>query len=857
MSRRLAALAPAVLCLAVCWPISAAEPPAGEGKDSNALPAVATKTAGLAARPGLLTLYFDEARGKVWLELPPAGKGGVVAELLYVEGIATGVGSNPIGLDRGQLGNGRVVTLRRVGGRLLIEQPNLWFRALSSDPREVESVRQSFATSVLWAGEIAALDPDGRALVDFTPFLLRDAHGVAATLKRAGQGSYTLDAGRSAVDLEACLVFPENVELESVLSFGAAEPGELVSSVLATPELLTVTLHQSFLRLPEPGYRPRRFDPRAGSFSIHFQDYAAPLAAPIETRWIVRHRLQKVDPAAPRSRVRKPIVYYVDAGAPEPVKSALIEGASWWARAFEEAGFIDAFRVEVLPPGAHPLDARYHVIQWVHRSTRGWSYGGGIIDPRTGEMVKGHVTLGSLRVRQDRLLFEGLLGTQRTGSGAADDPTRLALWRIKQLAAHEVGHALGLAHNFASSTYGGRASVMDYPAPLVGITPAGELDLSQAYGVGVGAWDLHAVRYAYSEFAAGTDERAELERIAAEAVDKGLLFLSDVDARPLGSAHPLAHLWDNGADPVAALEHTLRVRELALSRFGERNLAPGQPLALLEEVLATVYLHHRYQVEATAKLVAGMDYRYALRGDAQPQARPVAAEAQRRALSAVLSTLEPAALDLPEAVLGLLLPRPAEYEPNREQFASATWPAFDALGAAAAAADLAVAPLVEPRRAARLVDQHRRDGSLPGLEEVIDALVDRAFERAPAPPRLTEIQRAVQSVVASRLIGLAADRSATPAVRARADAALAELRHRLRQPVDLLVLDDPGEQPFRAFLAAEIDRYLERPPAAPNTLPAPPESPPGSPIGGQAASFPDPRASDEDGCSLGWVGNGR
>ena len=855
MSRRFPGLAPLAFCLAVGSPLAAAEPPARDGKDANALPAVAEKTAGLTARPGLLTLYFDEARGKLWLELPPAGKGGVVAELLYVEGIATGVGSNPIGLDRGQLGSGRVVTLRRVGGRLLIEQPNLWFRALSSDPREVESVRQSFATSVLWAGEIAALDPDGRALVDFTSFLLRDAHGVAATLKRTGQGSYSLDAGRSAVDLEACLVFPENVELESVLSFSAAEPGELVSAVLATPELVTVTLHQSFLRLPEPGYRPRTFDPRGGSFSIFFQDYAAPLTSPIETRWIVRHRLQKVDPAAPRSRVEKPIVYYVDAGAPEPVKSALIEGASWWARAFEEAGFIDAFRVEVLPPGAHPLDARYNVIQWVHRSTRGWSYGGGIIDPRTGEMVKGHVTLGSLRVRQDRLLFEGLLGTAATGSGAAADPTRLALWRIKQLAAHEVGHALGLAHNFAASTYGGRASVMDYPAPLVGITPAGELDLSQAYGVGVGAWDVHAVRYAYSEFAPGADERAELERIAAEAVEKKLLFLSDVDARPLGSAHPLAHLWDNGADPVAALEHTMRVRELALSRFGERNIAPGRPLALLEEVLATVYLHHRYQVEATAKLVAGVDYRYAIRGEAQPQARPVEAEAQRRALTAVLSTLEPAALDLPEAVLGLLLPRPADYERSREQFQTATWPAFDALGAAAAAADLAVAPLVEPRRAARLVDQHRRDGSLPGLEEVLNTVVERAFASPAASERLAEIERAVQSVVASRLIGLAADRSATPAVRARVDAALKRLAGQLRSKG---LQTDMTDGRHRAFLVAEIDRYLERPATAPGTLPAPPEPPPGSPIGAQAAGgLADLRAADDDGCSLGWVGDGR
>ncbi len=802
------------------------------------LPTVAEKTAGFEARAGFFTFYIDPREGKIWLEVPaPAEErgsdfrsptSGEVARLIYVEGLASGLGSNPVGLDRGQTSDAVLLVVRRVGRRVLFEQPNLRYRALSDDPAGRRATHESCATSVLWAGDAAALDPDGKTLVDFTQFLLRDAHGVVRTLDKEEQGEWQLDEGRSVVDPMGCLAFPDNVELEAILTFAGSKPGDHVKSTAPAAETITLIAHHSLIRLPDDGYRPRRFDPRAGVHAITFADYAVGLAEPIERRWINRHRLEKIDPTAERSKVKEPLVYYLDPGAPEPVRGALLDGARWWAEAFEAAGFIDAFRVELLPADAHPLDVRYNVIQWVHRSTRGWSYGGGVIDPRTGEILKGQVSLGSLRVRQDRLLFEGLAGTAQTGSGAAGDPVQLALARIRQLSAHEVGHTLGLGHNFAASTYGDRASVMDYPAPLIGVTDDGELDFSRAYGVGVGAWDKHAIRYAYAEFPPGADEARELSGVVAEGIAAGLTFLSDDDARPAAAAEPRANLWDNGADPVAALETTLEVRRIALEGFGEHNVANRRPLAELQEVLATVYFHHRYQLDAAAKVVGGMEYNHALRGDGQTATDIVDAGRQRRALEVMLGILAPERLDLPERVLTLLPPRPFESERNREMFASATEPAFDALGAAATAADQVVRALLEPERLARVVDFHRRDRSLPGVGEVFTALLKRAFA-SPAEgedPRHGELRQVTRRVVADRWMALAKDPAASPAVRAHAELALRRARSRLPGEVDLAVAS-----PHDLALAGDLDRFFQRSQTVAPAVPVPAELPPGSPIG--------------------------
>jgi hypothetical protein len=832
--RRLLPLA-ALLCIASALPLVAqAEDPVTIGE----------KTKGMQKHSGLLDFYTEKNTGKVWLQLAAANEEGEHGRYLYFEGLVSGLGSNPIGLDRSQLGETRYIRLRSMGGRVFLEQLNTRYRALSQDVLESRATEQSFATSVLWAGDIAARDDNGAVLVDLTSFLVRDAHGVSNTLSRSEQGNFSLDDGRSAVDLNACLAFPENIVFEAMLTFGGSKPGSEVRATAPDPETITLTLHHSFLQLPDDGYQTRNFDPRIGSLAIEFADYATPLDEPLVKRWIIRYRLQKVTPGSAPSRVHDPIVYYVDSGAPELVRNALLDGARWWTEAFERAGFIDAFRVEVLPDGAHPLDVRYNVINWVHRATRGWSYGWGVIDPRTGEMVKGHVLLGSLRVRQDRLLFEGMSGTEKTGTGGPDDPVQLALARIRQLSAHEVGHTLGVTHNFTASTYG-RESVMDYPAPLVLARDDDSLDFSEAYAVGIGKWDTHTIRYSYSEFDAGT-EQASLDALVQEGLDQGLHFISDSDARPAGAAQPLANLWDNGELAEVELVRLLNVRRIALQSFGEHNVAVGRPLAELEEVLAPVYYMHRYSLNAAAKVIAGVDYRYAVRGDSQPRQQSIDAARQTAAVNALLLSLQVENLDLPDNVLQVMHPRPYGYDGNRELFSADTRPMFDALGAAQTLASMVASNLLQPARCARLVDQHRLNPELPGLGESLAHLMETIFEADRAENlRHAEIQQVVQVAVVDALIALASNSSSSPAVTARVEWMLADLKTTLERQR----ARDAMSRGHQAMLVAEIGRYLERSQSGEMWRGAL-DAPPGSPIG-STVSPAVPAAWSFDDCSWG------
>lgn len=790
------------------------------------LPAIAEKVRGFQVIDGFLPLYWDGAAGKLWLEVPRLDE-----ELIYIVSLPAGLGSNDIGLDRGQLGGTRIVKFQRVGPRVLMVQPNYRYRAEHGDAAERQAVEQSFAQSVIWGFTVAA-ETDGRVLVDATDFVIRDAHGVIGTLAGARQGNYRLDPSRSALYLERTRGFPRNSEIEVTLTFTSDAPGGLVRSVTPSAEAVTVRQHHSFVALPEPGYVPRLADPRAGFGGPSFADYSVPIAEPTAVRYISRHRLQKRDPGAAMSEPIKPIVYYLDRGTPEPIRTALLTGARWWNQAFEAAGFRDAFRVELLPEGADPMDVRYNMIQWVHRSTRGWSYGSSVTDPRTGEILKGHVTLGSLRVRQDFLIAEGLLAPYANGTEAPTEAEAMALARLRQLSAHEVGHTLGISHNYLSST-ADRASVMDYPHPFVQLRADGSIDLSQAYAEGIGAWDREAVRYGYAQFAPGEDERAGLERILSEARARGLLFLTDQDGRPTGSSHPETHLWDNGTDPAAELDRMMRVRRAALARFGASVIPNGRPLATLEEALVPLYLHHRYQVEAASKLIAGQAYTYAIRGDGQVPVTSVPAATQQRALASLLTTLRPAELVIPERLLALLPPRPAGYPAHRELFPRRTWSTFDALAPAAIAADMTVSLILQPERAARLIQQHALAPALPSLDAVIDQLVRATFGPAPADPYQAEVARSTQRVVADRLMALVAD-AGTSQVRAIATLKLEELRARVASVAATLPV---AERAHRQLLARDIARFFEGNYDPARLILESREAPPGAPIGSDAGGW--------------------
>ena len=696
---------------------------------------------------GYLNFYYDESSDKIYLEINKLNH-----EFLYVRSLSEGLGSNDIGLDRGQLGSGAVVKFQKAGNKILLIQPNQTYRALTDNEEERKSIEQAFAKSVLH-GFVIDKEEKGTYLVDATSFFMRDAHGVADRLEQSNQGSYRLDASKSAFSLERTKAFPKNVEFDIMLTFTGKPKGYNIRSVAPDATSLTVHQHHSFVELPDDDYNPRVFDTRSGSYAMRYLDYATPVNQSIAKRFIYRHRLEKKDPSAAMSEAKEPIIYYLDTGTPEPVRSALLDGARWWNQAFEAAGYKDAFQVKMLPAGADPLDVRYNVIQWVHRSTRGWSYGSSVSDPRTGEIIKGHVSLGSLRIRQDFLIAQALQAPYANNDTDDQFALEMALARIRQLSAHEVGHTIGFAHNFAAST-NNRASVMDYPHPKFELN-GDKIDFSNAYATGIGDWDKVTVNYSYQEFA--SDEKKQLQSILNNAFAEGLRYISDQDARPKGSAHASGHLWDNGSDITVELENVLAVRKKAIENFSAANIKSSEPYSVLEDVFVPLYFFHRYQTEAVSKLIGGLDYNYATKGDGQIIVKRVDGEIERKALNVLLKTIDVTEISIPKRILELFPPRAMGYGRTRESFKSNNGVAFDPFGAVETATDMTIEFLLHPQRTSRLIQHKSLDDKQLGLDELINTLIVNSFHKTYNDSYQQELQNVVNMQILNHLFALAAN----------------------------------------------------------------------------------------------------
>ena len=767
----------------------------------------------LQAFEGFFNFHYSPSEDAIYLEVDKLDQ-----EFLYVHSLTSGLGSNDIGLDRGQLGDGVIVKFIKAGNKLLLMQPNQDYRAVTDNALERRSVEQAFARSVLFGFPIKETK-GSTYIIDVTPFLMLDAHGVAKRLEMAKEGKYTLDKTRNALWMERTKAFPKNVEFEAMLTFKGFPTGRNVSSVAPDAKSLTVIQHHSFVELPDDGYSPRVFDPRSGAIHRSYLDYSTPIWEPIRKRIVVRHRLEKKNPTAAVSEAVEPIIYYLDPGTPEPVRSALLEGGRWWNQAFEAIGYKDAFQVKMLPEDADPMDLRYNMIQWVHRSTRGWSYGASIVDPRTGEILKGHVSLGSLRIRQDFMIAQALMNQPFADSDDNYGPMlEMALARIRQLSAHEIGHTLGFAHNFAASPTG-RASVMDYPHPYLRMK-GGQLDISNAYDTGIGEWDKVTVAYSYGDPAAGQSEKDFLNAVLTQAQNDGLQFISDSDARAQGGAHINAHLWDNGENATSELREVMELRKTAMNNFSVDNIRTGDPLTVLEDVFVPLYFYHRYQTEAAVKLVGGMDYNYSVKGDGSLVTKVLTNRLQTKALQEVMSTLKPENLMIPDDVLALFPPRAFGYWRGRESFKSNTGVAFDPLGASATAADFSLGLLLHPERANRLIVQKAMSEANMGFDFVLRIINQDVFGTFyTGTDYESAVGKTVQHRTLQHLFNLALDSRSTPEVKAQVYNTINELKSKFTARSDV----------FYPELLRQIENFLDDPEEyKPQMAPTIPD---GSPIG--------------------------
>ena len=751
---------------------------------------IADKIKSMKAHTGYFNFYYDESNDKIYLEVKKLNE-----EFLYVYSLAQGVGNNDLGLDRGQLGNEQVVFFEKQGNKLFLVQPNTQYRANTTNPLEKLSVQQAFAKSVLFGFKIEGTS-DGAYIIDITDFLMQDAHGVLKRLTQAKQGTYSLDKSRSSLALEHTKSFPQNSEFEARLTFAGNGTGAEIRSVAPNADYVSVVEHHSFIQLPDNKYQPRVFDPRSGANAISFQDYSSPVNEVVLKQWITRHRLEKKDPKAAVSEAVKPIIYYLDNGTPEPVRSALMEGGRWWNQAFEAIGYKDAFQVKLLPEDADPMDVRNHVIQWVHRSTRGWSYGSSISDPRTGEIMKGHVSLGSLRIRQDFMIAQALMNAPFATDGSANGPMmEMSLARIRQLASHEIGHTLGFAHNYAASARE-NTSVMDYPHPQIDFK-GDQMDFSHAYDTKIGDWDKVSVDYAYGDHK--TTE--ELNQVIDKAYAKGLRYITDSDARNPGGAHIYAHLWDNGKTIVDELDHILAVRQKAIANFTVKNIRPNETYSHLEDVFVPLYFLHRYQTEATTKIIGGYEYNYAVRGGKELVLENASVALQQKALKSVTATLDARTLAIPKDKLALFPPRAFNYDRTRESFKGKTGITFDPFGAVESAADFTLDFLLHPDRLSRIAGNKAVNAQQLGVSETLNTLLQATLYTSHSDPYLQATQETINFKVVSSLLNVLNAPSISPLAAAEVASSVKGIREFYSKKTGS----------FASYLVQTIDQFKANP----------------------------------------------
>jgi hypothetical protein len=701
------------------------------------------------ASQGFINLFYDAKAGQLYLEVDKLNQ-----PFLMLTSLPHGVGSNDIGLDRGQLGQTRMVQFEQHGPYLVLKQLNTDFRASSDNISEKQAVTQAFAESILWRGKIVA---GKQAVVSLNDLVINDLHGVVDVLAATKQGQYSLDDNRSVILPQGIKSFERNADVDVNLTFTTSKAGEQVASVTPDAKFLSVRVRYSFVQLPDEGFEPRSYHPMSGYLSDQYIDYSTAVDQPLVQRHLLKHRLQKVIPGDAPSKVVNPIVYYLDPGVPEPIRGALLAGARWWEDAFTAAGFIDGFKVALLPEGADPQDVRYNMIQWVHRATRGWSYGAAVTDPRTGEIIKGNVTLGSLRVRQDHLIARGLTAGWPDRSAANEAAMALSLARIRQLAAHEIGHTLGLDHNFAAST-NDNSSVMDYPHPYASIEGK-QIDISQPYREGIGEWDKYTIAYGY-----GSSSQAEA--LLTSSLEKGFRYIGEADSRRTSASNAYASLWDRGNDAVAELLRLETVRLKAINEFNSDALLAGEPNGELADVFVPMYLLTRYQIEAAAKWIGGTDYSYQQVGGGVRWSY-VPPKMQLAALEGLLGSLQSSSLAIPTNVLQILVPKAGNYRKTRESFTSNLGVVSDPVAMAEMLSRHIASLILTPERLNRVNQAYMEDSSQLSVVTLIDKLAGRSLYQDLPNGRELAIQMRVNAVVVDAMLTAYRDPKTAPEVQAQ------------------------------------------------------------------------------------------